>query len=44
VLFSFPLAVTFHECPTLIVVFKLPLSEEAGEVWEPSNTAMQFGI
>jgi hypothetical protein len=42
--FGFPFAVTFHECSTLIFVFKVPLSEEAGEVWEPSNAAMLFGI
>lgn len=40
----FPLQLTFHECSILIVVFKLPLTEEAGEVWEPSHTAILFGI
>ena len=43
--FLFPLSVSFHQRPTLIFIYMLPLPEEhIGGVWEPSKKQCFFVI
>jgi hypothetical protein len=40
----FPLSVLFHHCPTLTLIYGLPLPEgQAGEAWGPSKKQRCFG-